>query len=92
MFHTIVLWFVVINIFMFLWNRKRYLSLGNKGLKLLRKYLIIFFKNLKSFLWFLLKKLGWFIPRFLHWLGWLILEFGKFIYNALKALFTILKS
>ncbi len=96
MVFTVFHWIIVICIFLFLWNRKRFLQTISKLFKKLSKMIFKAFK--KTFRFFgsvfksVLQKLFWLIPRLLYWLGWLIIEFLKFIYNAIKALFTVLKS
>ena len=92
MIHTLVLWFVVISIFLFLWNRKRFFSLWKKIIKKGINFAGILLKKIFTFLWDLFKKTLWFLPRFLYWLGWLIVEFVRFIYNAMKALISILRA
>jgi len=93
MLHYLFQWFIVINIFVFLWSRKTFFKLwkGVFSLKGLGKIPLKIIDGVFRITFKILKRILWAIPRLLYWFGWIIVEFFKFLIYSFRALFSLMK-
>jgi hypothetical protein len=91
-------WLIIISIILVVINRKWAVGLWKwifKQLGSAFRFVWKVFVKFFEFLWMvivkLVKGLFWLIPRLLYWMGWMVIEFFRFLFNAIQALVSILK-